>query len=72
MEAVLASDFTLKELEILDRLVGPRLNEHWRLTAQSRTQAEQAHGQELTALRDKIRDAIRRRKIIKNDVPGVR
>ena len=72
MEAVIASDFTLKELEILNRLVGPCVGEHWRLTAQSRTQAEQAYGQELTTLRDKIRDAIQRRKIIKNDVPGVR
>lgn len=69
---MIAGDFTLKELEILNRLVGPSLSEHWRLTAQSRTQAEQAYGQELTTLRDKIRDAIQRRKIIKNDVPGVR
>lgn len=69
---MIVSDFTLKELEILNRLVGPCVGEHWRLTAQSRTQAEQAYGQELTTLRDKIRDAIQRRKIIKNDVPGVR
>lgn len=69
---MIASDFTLKELEILNSLVGPRASEHWRLTSQSRTPAEQAYGQELTALRDKIRDAIQRRKIIKNDVPGVR
>lgn len=69
---MLLTDLTLKELEILNRLVGPCVGEHWRLTAQSRTQAEQAYGQELTTLRDKIRDAIQRRKIIKNDVPGVR
>lgn len=69
---MLLTDLTLKELEILNHLVGPRVSEHWRLTAQSRTPAEQAYGQELTTLRDKIRDAIQRRKIIKNDVPGVR
>lgn len=69
---MLLTDFTLKELEYLERLVASRVSDHWRLTAQSRTQAEQARGDELTVLRDKLGDAVRRRKLIKNDVPGAR
>lgn len=69
---MLASDFTLKELEILEDLTDWRVREHWRMHARARTEAQQIRGQELTTLRDKIRDAIQRRKIIKNDVPGVR
>ena len=68
---MLLTDLSLKELEILEDLTNWQVREHWRMYPRG-TAAQQIRGQELTALRDKIRDAIQRRKIIKNDVPGVR
>lgn len=53
-------ELTSEEIDSLTRSVTARVNDHWRLTAQGRTEQEQKYGLFLETLRDKLRAAQRK------------